>query len=230
MSSKDKDAERRAEAAFTAQQELIAKQETFLTQRNQQSQQVLDLLEQAEAGNQEARELALGDLNRAISGEASPALQSFLGEEQLRVEEQIRRNLGVGGETSSPGIELQEQMTLAKAKAIESARQGDIQTAVGATTGIAGVEDARINRFLQAIDNPLVGSQVLGQSVANLGKLSQFNVPQDTFARDLGMATVSGLSQQPSAFRNIKSNVQGIGAFLRGPPVSQGGKAWWPFI
>ncbi|MEE9302867.1 MAG: hypothetical protein V3U84_03685, partial [Thiotrichaceae bacterium] len=207
--SRDKDAERRAEAAFAAQQDLLNQQQQFLLQRNEQSQRIVGLLEQAEAGNVGAREQALSDLNRAISGEASPALQAFLGEEQLRTEEAIRRQLGPGGETSTPGIELQEASSLAQAKAIEQARQGDISAAVGATTGIANIEDARINRFLQAIDNPLIGSQVLGQSVAGLGKLSQFNVPQDTLARDIGFAGVSALGSQPNFFRNVGGNISG---------------------
>jgi len=213
-SSRDRDAERRAEAAFAMQQDLIKRQEQFLTQRNAETQKVISLLKMAQAGNQEAQQLALGDLNRAISGEASPALQAFLNEEQLRAEEVIRRNLGVGGETSSPGIDIQEQMTLAKAKAIEQARQGDIGAAVGATQGVGGLEDARVGRLLQAIDNPLQGSQVLGQSIANLGTLSQYNVPQDTFIRDLGISSFSALGNSPNFLSNIGSNVSGISAFL----------------
>jgi hypothetical protein len=220
MSDKrNRDAERRAEVAFAMQQDLIRQQQRFLTQRNAESQKVISLLELAEAGNREAQELALGDLNRAISGEASPALQAFLNEEQLRAEEIIRRNLGVGGETSSPGIDIQEQSTLARAKAIEQARQGDIGAAVQATSGVGNLEDARVGRLLQTIDNPLEGSQVLGQSIANLGKLSQYNVPQDSFWGNVGAATIAGLTQSPNAFSNIKSNVSGINQFLRGKGV-----------
>lgn len=224
MSLKESDAEkqsrRQAEAAFNQQQELLTQQQAFLEQSNSQAQHILSLLEEAEAGNVESAELAQQALNDALAGKPTEAQLQFEEDIRLQGAERIRRQLGPGGESSSPGIEQQGRIDEAIAASRDARRQGDIQAAVQAGSLAQGTFAGNLEQQLAAATNPLVNTQALGQSITNLGKLSQFNQPRDdSFLRDLGIGAVSALGSTPNFTQNIKGNVQGINAFLRGKGV-----------
>lgn len=219
MSNKNKDAERKAEAVFNQQQQIVNAQIAEQESRLQAAIETQKQLQLQGTINKETLGLINEGLKDAIRGVPSAGLSAFLKDIDIRNEEIIRRNLGPGGQTSSPGIELLKSADLQQAQMIEQSKQGNINSFVNAATGLGGIEDARMARILQSVNNPLVGEQVLGQSLANLGALSAYNAPKDTFGRDIGSAAVSLLASKPNAFQNLKGNLQGINAFLRGKGV-----------
>ncbi len=212
-SSRERDAERRAEQAFRLQQEQINLQKKLVQQQNAQAQSVIDSINQTQASTQPARDLALQDLQASIEGKASPVLNAFLEDTENRGANSILRNFGPGGETSSGAIELRKALELMKAEAVDQTRQGNINSALNATNSLETAADRQLQMLLSAGNQPLQGSQVLGQSVANLGTLSQYNRPRDTFARDIGISAIRGLGSQPNAFSNVANNL----SFLTSP-------------
>ncbi len=123
---RDKDAERRAEQAFAIQQQQVAQQKQFLETQSAQSKAVIDLLKQAEAGNQEAQALAQSELQRAIEGRPNPTLDAFLQELEETGSETIRKQFGQGGQTGTGALAVQKNVDLTKVQALEQVRQGDI--------------------------------------------------------------------------------------------------------
>jgi len=210
-SSKNKDAERRAEAAFAQQQAVLNQQAQFLSEQSATAQHVRDLLSQAEAGNAEAAELAQQALNDAIAGNPTQAQLDYEDEARLRVAEELRR-AGVTPE-SSPGAirlgELEEAIIASR----DARRQGDIGAAVGAIGATQGTVSSNLEQQLSAAMNPLVGSQALSQSAVNLGRLSQYNVPPNPIYQDLrniGGSAITALGSTPNFFSNIGSNLSSI--------------------
>lgn len=216
-SGRNRAAERRAEQAFAIQQQAIAQQQKFLASQSAQSQAVVDLLNQAAAGNQQAQVQATSELNRAVAGRPNPALDAFIKDLETTGAETIRKQFGQGGQTGTGALATRKNIDLTKLQAIEQVRQGDINTALALRTGATDIESTRVGQLLQAANNPLQGSQVLGQSATQFGQLNQFT-PQSNNLQNLGVAAISGLAQ-PNAFSNIGSNLSSLNTFLRGSGI-----------
>jgi len=231
-SDAEKQARRQQEAAFNQQQDLLNQQEQFLQQSNAQSTRILGLLEEAEAGNVASAELAQAELQRALEGNPTDAQLQFEEDIRTRAAEKIRRQLGPGGESSSAGIEITREAEEAIAASRDKRRVGDIQAAVQAGSLSQGTFNTNLQNQLIAATSPLTNTQALGQSVANLGKISQFNQPQrSTLLQDLGIGAITGLASSGNAIGNIGSNLgkirgglQTAGNFLLpGSPFGGGG-------
>lgn len=216
-SDAEKQSRRQAEVAFDQQQALLQQQQAFLEKSSAQAQQITDLLVQAEAGNAEAAEAAQQALTDALEGQPNQAQLNLEEEVRLRTQETIRRQLGTGGESSSAGIELANRTEEAIIASRAARQQGDIGAAVGALGATNQVQSTNLLQRLNAASDPLVNTQSLNQSIAGLGKISQFNQPQkSSFLKDLGVGAVSALGSTPNFGGNIGSNVSGISSFLTG--------------
>ena len=215
-SSKNRDAERRAEQAFKIQAEHLETQKEFLQQQNALAEQVVRSVEATQAAQSPAREQALANLQRALGGEERPELKAFIEDAENRGAASIRRNFGPGGESSTGAIAMRKALEGMKAESISAASQGDIAAAIGATNSLEGMSDTQIGRLLEAGILPLKGSTALGQGAVNLGTLSRFT-PRDTRLADFGSATISGLASQPNAVNNIRNNISGGLSFLASP-------------
>jgi hypothetical protein len=140
----------------------------------------------------------------AINYKPGPGIQKFFDDQRLNREEQLRKQLGPGGLTGSPGIESLRELDEAQILALGGLRQGDINALTNAGTGVANFETSRFNQIFNQRQlglnelfgrqgNIQAGNQLLGQYMANQGKLSQYSGAEDDFARTLGAGLVGGI-------------------------------------
>jgi hypothetical protein len=114
----------------------------------------------ADLKRQEAEQLLLDRQLKALRGElpVAPGLLRDLGKQQQVLKEQLRRNLGEGFATSSPGIEALANFNQRRNEVLEAARRGDIQQAgeLAAQSGVTG------GNLLQQRLNQLFATPSLG--------------------------------------------------------------------
>lgn len=124
------------------------------------------------------REIEDAFLNRqlqALKGElpVAPGLLRDLEKQEQLTNERLRKQLGSGYETSSPGIETLGNFQRNKAEALENARRGDISAAVGLSAqSNAANQAARQNVFENAsiLGTPTVQSAQALSPVASAGR------------------------------------------------------------
>ena len=216
-SDAEKQNRRQTEAAFNQQQALLTQQEEFLQQGNAQSTRILGLLKEAEAGNVASAELAQAELQRALEGNPTDAQLQF----EQDIMDQTLENIRKSGNTpdSQPGIFAIREANEAIAASRDARRQGDIQAAVQAGSLSQGTFNTNLQNQLIAATSPLTNTQALGQSISNLGKLSQFNQPRNNDLRNVSGSVLGALGQSPNFLSNIGGNISGLGSALSGGRV-----------
>jgi hypothetical protein len=131
---------------------------------------------------------------QALAGElpVNPALLRDLDTQQQAVEERLRRQLGPGYETSTPGQQALQKTLESRNVLLEGARRGDLTLAEQLGLAREQSNEQRINSFL---------SRTLG-----------VNQAQSPFASGFGQVA-SGFNQPISSFQNQR-NLQTQGAFF----------------
>ena len=122
-------------------------------------------------------EIELGFLQRtdaALKGELpeNPALISDLRDQEEKLNEQLRKQLGPGYETSSAGIETLAQFDEDRINLLESARRGDLtlaeQLGIARQTANIGADQVDLSNLL-GFTNFNAGNQAIAGSAASSG-------------------------------------------------------------
>jgi hypothetical protein len=167
-------------------------------------------------------EIETGFLERtraALAGElpVNPALLRELGEQEETLRESLRKQLGTGFETSSPGIEALATQRQRSEELIEGARRGDLTLAEQLGIARQSSNEQSINQLLARVggaanfQNPLISQ--FGSALQPF----QFN-RQQQFQANAANAQLSAQSQQGiGQFLGLAAGA-GIG-FAAGGPV-----------
>ena len=199
---------------FNQQVEQLNQQQQLFGGLQENTEEVLAGLAQQDTSTAELRNLAIQNAEQAFQGRPSPVLDQFLKDVETQGQNRLQRNFGAGGETGTGALDVRRNVDLTKAQAIDQSFFNNLNTQLNAVNSLDAARNQRANTFLNASNNPLLSSQVLGQGISQLGKLSQFQRPEDQLAQALGQAGVAAFTQDPTAWANVIGNVSGLGSNL----------------
>jgi hypothetical protein len=256
------------QAQMTAQTELLQQQQQIMEQMMQQQNLLAPFLYEnmglmpeidPETGEitgftqtedpldpmrQEIEQLFLERSQAALAGElpVNPALMRDLEDEEATLREMLRKQVGPGYETSTPGIEKLGEFFERKESLLESARRGDLTLAeqLGITRGMAN------ERYLQNLMSNLSGAQGMQLAPSQLmsGIFQGYQGMLDTGYRNRAGQFQQNIygAQQPSTLQSIFSTAApfALGAMagpmfglsaLQGAGISgMGGAGLMPFM
>jgi len=138
----------------------------------------------------------------ALAGQlpVNPALLSDLAENERTLRETLRRQLGPGFETSSPGIESLGEFGQRRSELLESARRGDLSLAEQLGISRQQANDLQLQNLLRNITGasnfPFQAAPGFGQAAAGFGAAQQpfqFQRGLQTQANIAGAQASSGL-------------------------------------
>jgi len=157
----------------------------------------------------------------ALSGQlpVNPALLSDLAENERTLRETLRRQLGPGFETSSPGIEALGEFGQRRSELLESARRGDLSLAEQLGLSREQANQMQLQNLLRNISGasnfPFQAAGGFGQAAAG------FNAPLQLGFQNRGMQFQANLAKQQAQsqlFGDIFGAVGTIGGLaLAGP-------------
>lgn len=145
--------------------------------------------------NREIEELTRARSLAALKGElpVNPGLLSQLGREKTTLQETLRKQLGPGFETSTPGIQALAEFSQRESEVLEAARRGDVtlgeqlrmgQEASRRDFGFAGVDLSQRLRQ-QQLGNIMGVSQAQLPAIQGLSGVAQgFNAPLSFLANN----------------------------------------------
>lgn len=161
-----------------------------------------------------AKEIETGLLNRtlaALKGElpADPALTRQLGESRDLLRENLRKQLGKGFETSTPGIQALGDFTKKESELLDAARRGDLTLAEQLSLARSGAEDTKLSNIL----NRALGTATSQQSIAQgFGQAAQnFNPALSFFQNKENIATQLAVANAQARASTIGSLFGAIG-------------------
>lgn len=140
----------------------------------------------------------------------NPALERELQEGEETLREALRKQLGPGFETSTPGIEALAQFTQRGTELREGARRGDLTLAEQLGLARETSNEARTQDFLNRLTG---GANFFTGSIGGLGDISsRFNAPLNRFQQERGFQFQANLENQSTLF----SDLLGLGGTLGG--------------
>lgn len=166
-------------------------------------------------------EIETGFLERtraALAGElpVNPALLRELGEQEETLRETLRKQLGPGFETSSPGIEALATQSQRREELIEGARRGDLTLAEQLGIARQGSNEQSINQLLARVGGAANFQNPLISQFGSAQQPFQFN-RQQQFQANAANAQLSAQSQQGiGQFLGLAAGT-GIGFAVGGP-------------
>jgi len=168
-----------------------------------------------QAKRKEIESLLLGRTEAALKGELpeNPALLRELETGEMTLREKLRRELGPGFETSTPGQESLDRFFRSKSDILESSRRGDLTLAESLGLAREGANEARIDSFLK---RSLGVAGANESAIGGLGNVaSGFNAPlsqlfnQRQLETNASIQRASLASQQQSGWSDIVGQLLG---------------------
>lgn len=161
----------------------------------------------------------------ALAGELpiNPALETELSEQEERLREQLRRQVGPGFETSSPGIEALSEFQERATNLREAARRGDLTLAEQLGIARQGANEAQIDSFLQRLigvnQSGLPLAQGFGGAAAGFGNAANF-LRGDRMAQL--QADIAGAQAGSQSLGSLFEGVGTLGGFTLSRGLPQG--------
>lgn len=173
-----------------------------------------------------------GFLERVLAAQAgdlpvNPALLRQLEESELTLEETLRKQLGPGFETSSPGIERLTAFERFRTEALENARRADLTFAESGALGRRASSQQDVNLFLSRIMG--INQGVIPFASGQLGVAQGFSGPIQSFQQQRALETQAAFTnaqlsaQQASSRSGLFGDIFGGLASIGGSFVGGGG-------
>ena len=150
----------------------------------------------------------------ALSGQlpVNPALLSDLAENERTLRETLRRQLGPGFETSSPGIESLGEFGQRRSELLESARRGDLSLAEQLGISRQQANDLQLQNLLRNITG---ASQFPFQAASGFGQAAAgFGAAQQPFQFQRGLQSQAALQSAQASSGLFSDIFGGIGGLL----------------
>jgi len=157
----------------------------------------------------------------ALAGQlpVNPALLSDLAENEKTLRESLRRQLGPGFETSSPGIEALGEFGQRRSELLESARRGDLTLAEQLGISRQQSNDLQLQNLLRNVTGasnfPFQSASGFGQTAAG------FNAPLSQMFNQRALQTqvnMANAQSQSQLWGDIFGGIGGIAGLALGGP------------
>jgi len=158
----------------------------------------------------------------ALAGQlpVNPALLSDLAENERTLRETLRRQLGPGFETSSPGIESLGEFGQRRSELLESARRGDLSLAEQLGISRQQANDLQLQNLLRNITGasqfPFQAASGFGQAAAGFNAPLQLGFNQRALQ---AQANIAGAQASSSLFGDIFGGIGMLGGLALGGPL-----------
>jgi len=150
----------------------------------------------------------------ALAGQlpVNPALLSDLADNEKTLRETLRRQLGPGFETSSPGIEALGEFGQRRSELLESARRGDLSLAEQLGIARGQANDQQLQNLLQNLN---FGSNFPFQSAGGFGQAAAgFNAPLANMFGQRQLQTQANMQNAQSSAGLFGDIFGGVGGLL----------------
>jgi hypothetical protein len=175
---------------------------------------IIDFEAQADPNKEMEQQINTKLLQRslaALNGElpVDPALLRDLGEQETALRETLRKNLGTGYETSTPGIETLAEFTKRSSELKDAARRGDLSLAESLSLSRQNATDAKLANMISRITGTNTfqfgnqqGYSQIAQGMGNITAQMQ---------QDRGMQAQAAIAQMQAKAQGRAALFSGIG-------------------
>lgn len=178
------------------------------------------------------KEIEAGYLDRvskALKGElpVNPALLKDLGDRETQLRETLRKNVGPGWETSTPGIEAMTKFQTERDNILEAARRGDLSLAESLSLSRESANFGREAQGLQMSQG--IGYPALTLAGAMGQNVSGYSSALTPYANDRALALNASIQNAsiPSSFDRILGGAGQLAGVALGGWAGAGFKKFW---